>query len=194
MKTPTRNSEFEFHPASPARWADLEKLFGKQGACAGCWCMFWRVPRKQFDAGKGAKNRSAFKKLVDKSPVPPGVLAYWDGEPVGWCAVAPREHYVGLANSRILKPVDDQPVWSISCLFISRDQRRKGLSAALLRAAAKFAASHGARIVEGYPVEPNARMADAFLWHGVASSFKAAGFEEVLRRSETRPILRRAVS
>ena len=190
MKKTADRSGFEFFPASTERWADVERLFGKQGACGGCWCMFWRVPRKQFDAAKGARNRSAFKKLVDKAPVPPGVLAYCKGEPVGWCAVAPREHYIGLANSRILKPVDDRPVWSISCLFVSRDQRRKGLSAALLSAATDFAASHGARIVEGYPVEPNARMADAFLWHGVASSFRAAGFKEVLRRSETRPVMR----
>jgi GNAT superfamily N-acetyltransferase len=119
------------------------------------------------------------------------LLAYIDDVPVGWCAVAPGEHYVGLQGSRILKPVDDKPVWSVSCLFIKRPYRRRGISAQLLRAAVEFAAKQGARIVEGYPVEPaKEKMPDAFLWHGTISAFKAAGFKEVMRRSETRPIMR----
>jgi GNAT superfamily N-acetyltransferase len=94
----------------------------------------------------------------------------------------------------VLKPVDEKPVWSVSCLFVRRDFRRQGISARLIAEAAKFAARQGARIVEGYPVEPRtAKSADAFVWTGLASSFLAAGFREVARRSATRPIMRRAV-
>jgi GNAT superfamily N-acetyltransferase len=151
--------------------------------------MFWRVPRKEFEARKGDGNKRAFKKIVT-SDKKPGIIAYIDKEPVGWCAVAPREHYVGLQGSRILKPVDEKPVWSISCLFIKRDYRRQGVSAQLLCAAVEFAIKQGARIIEGYPVEPTTDMPAAFLWHGTSSAFTAAGFKEVIRRSETRPIMR----
>ena len=121
----------------------------------------------------------------------PGILAYAEGEPIGWCSVSPRERFPGLARSRILKPVDERPVWSIVCLFIARPYRRRGVSVALLRAATKRAASQGAQAVEGYPVEPRkGRMADAFAWTGIASAYERAGFREVARRSETRPIMR----
>jgi GNAT superfamily N-acetyltransferase len=152
--------------------------------------MFWRVPRKQFDADKGAKNKRALQKLVTNGGRP-GIIAYRGKEPIGWCAIAPREQYVALERSRILKPVDDQPVWSISCLFVEKQYRRQGVSTKLLRAAVDFAARQGAKVVEGYPVEPTmSKMPDPFLWHGVPSAFLAAGFEEVLRRSKTRPIMR----
>lgn len=153
--------------------------------------MFWRVPRKQWDAQRGDGNKTAFRKIVTAGRTAPGILAYADSEPVGWCAIAPRKEYVALERSRILKPVDDQPVWSISCLFVKRTHRRQGVSALLLKAAVEYAARQGATVVEGYPVEPaTAKMPDPFLWHGVPSAFKAAGFQEVLRRSQTRPIMR----
>jgi len=179
-----------FHAATPSRWPDIEELFGERGACGGCWCMFWRVRRKEFDSNKGAGNKRAFKKLI-VSGAKPGILAYVGNEPVGWCALAPRQEYIALEGSRVLKPIDSQPVWSISCLFIKKQYRRKGVSAQLLRAAVDFAAKQGARIVEGYPIEPSMeKMPDPFLWHGIPSSFKAAGFKEVLRRSKSRPIMR----
>jgi len=182
--------EFKTRPATPARWADLENLFGERGACGGCWCMFWRLPRKQYDANKGAKNKGAFQKIVANGEQP-GIIAYLGKEPIGWCAVAPREQYIGLGRSRILKPVDEQPVWSISCLFVRKEYRRQGVSTKLLNAAVDFAGKQGAKIVEGYPVEPSmAKMPDPFLWHGVPSAFLAAGFKEVLRRSKSRPIMR----
>ena len=152
--------------------------------------MFWRLPRKQFDAGKGAGNKRALKHLVSTGREP-GLIAYLKREPIGWCALAPRQDYVALERSRILKPVDDQPVWSVSCLFIKKGYRRRGVSTLLLRAALEFAAKHGARIVEGYPVEPSMeKMPDPFLWHGIPSAFLRAGFREVERRSRTRPIMR----
>lgn len=191
MDSRAKNPWLKFHPATAARWSDLEELFGERGACGGCWCMFWRLPRKEWDAKRGAGNKRALKKIVTAGRAAPGILAYVGKEPLGWCAIAPREQYLGLERSRILKPVDDQPVWSISCLFIKRAHRRQGVSALLLKAAVDFAAKQGAKIVEGYPVEPTMeKMPDPFLWHGVPSAFAAAGFKEVLRRSKTRPIMR----
>ncbi len=190
-----KDSAIKFHPATPSRWPDVEKLFGERGACGGCWCMFWRCDsRKEFDANKGAGNKRAFQNVV-ASGAKPGVLAYRGKEAIGWCAVAPRSEYVALERSRVLKPVDDQPVWSISCLFVRRQDRRQGVSTLLLRAAVEFAASKGAAVVEGYPVEPTMeKMPDAFIWNGVPAAFVAAGFTEVARRSASRPIMRFTIS
>lgn len=180
-------------PVTPARWRDVETLFGPRGACAGCWCMVWRLPRSQWTRQRGEGNRRALGRLVTAGP-PPGLLAYQGTRPVGWCAIAPREAYPALERSRILARVDEQPVWSISCLFVARDARRRGVSRALIDAAARWAGRRGAQVVEGYPVEPRTnRVADVFLWTGSISAFRAAGFTEVARRSPTRPIVRREV-
>jgi GNAT superfamily N-acetyltransferase len=180
-----------FLPLTPARWKDLAALFGGNGACGGCWCMWWRLPAARFAAGKGAKNRRAFRRLVAEGP-PPGILAYDGAEPVGWCAIAPREEYVRFDRSRVLAPVDGEPVWSVTCFFVRRDRRRTGLTRALLEEAVRFAARRGAHIVEGYPVDPRGgSSADAFVYTGLLSAFRAAGFREVARRSPTRPIVRR---
>jgi GNAT superfamily N-acetyltransferase len=185
-------SRIQFYPLTPARWKDFETLFGESGACGGCWCMWPRLRRADFQKQKGPGNKKAMKRLVESGP-PPGLLAYADGRPVAWCALAPRETYLALTNSRILKPVDDQPVWSVVCFFVAKPYRRRGLSARLLEEAAKYARNQGARIVEGYPVEPKTetRSPDVFVWTGLASAFRKAGFEEAARRSPTRPIMRR---
>ena len=182
-----------FYPLTPQRWADFEKLFGPRGACAGCWCMYWRLTRTQYDEQQGELNRRNIKALVDSGNIP-GILAYVDDEPVGWCSIAPRQEFATLARSRILKPVDDQPVWSVVCFFVTRKYRRQGLTIQLLNAAVEYATSKGATIIEGYPVEPKEGKApDVFVFTGLSSAFKQAGFKEVLRRSETRPIMRRYV-
>ncbi len=179
-----------FYPLTPERWSDFEKLFGPRGACGGCWCMYWRLSRTQFDDQQGELNRRNIKALVD-SGNSPGILAYSGDEPVGWCSIAPREEFPTLGRSRILKPIDDQTVWSVVCFFVSRDQRRKGLTIQLLKAAVEYARANGARIIEGYPVEPkDGKSPDAFVYTGLFSAFKQAGFTEVLRRSVTRPIMR----
>jgi GNAT superfamily N-acetyltransferase len=177
-------------PATPSRWKDLETLFGPRGACAGCWCMYWRLPRAEFTRGKGAPNRRALRGIVE-SRVCPGLLAYLGRQPVGWCALAPRAEFPVLGRSRILAPVDGAPVWSLTCLFVARPFRGRGVSVALLRAAVDHARRRGARILEGYPVEPRAgRVADVFAWTGLASAFRRARFREVARRAPTRPIMR----
>jgi GNAT superfamily N-acetyltransferase len=188
--------QLKFYPATPARWPDVEEVFGARGACAGCWCMFWRLPRKQWKAQKGIGNKKAFREIVEaKRSAAPGILAYISKEAVGWCAVAPRSEYVRLDGSRILKPVDENPVWSISCLFVKRGFRRQGISAALAKAAAGYALKKGARIVEAYPVDPSVeKEPDPYLWHGVTSSFEKAGFKEVARRAPARPIMRLEVA
>ena len=178
------------HPLTPDRWADFEALFGERGACGGCWCTFWRRPRSEYERNKGPGNRRFMLKVVESGP-PPGILGYLDGEPVGWCAVASRDHYPALERSRILKPIDDTPVWSISCLFVRKDQRKKGLSIRLLKAAVDNVKRQGGAVVEGYPVEPKSEnLPDPFVWHGLASAYRKAGFRECARRSETRPIMR----
>ena len=183
----------EVHPLTPDRWDDFAQLFGPRGACGGCWCMTWRLTRSEFNQQKGDGNRDAMKALVDAGETP-GLLGYRDGQPVAWVAVAPRENYPALERSRILKPVDDQPVWSVSCLFIAKSCRKQGLSVAMLKAAAEHVRQQGGKIVEGYPVEPTTELPGAFVWTGLASAFLQAGYKEVARRSNQRPIMRRVLA
>jgi GNAT superfamily N-acetyltransferase len=186
-------SDLEFYPLTPERWADLEKLFGKRGACGGCWCMWWRLKRSEFELQKGEGNRRAMKRVVDSGEIP-GILAYAKSQPIAWCSVAPREAYPALGRSRTLKRVDDEPVWSIVCFFVAKQFRGKGITGKLLRAAIEHVRKQGGNIVEGYPVEPKeGRIPDAFAYMGLASAFRKAGFVEVVRRSETRPIMRHVI-
>jgi GNAT superfamily N-acetyltransferase len=182
---------FECRPLTRERWADFEELFGSRGACGGCWCMTWRLPRKEFNALKGEGNRQAMKALVE-SGVAPGLLGYLDGRPVGWCSLGPREQFPALARSRVLQPVDDRPCWSVSCLFVRRSCRNRGVATLLLGAAVEYVRDKGVFFLEGYPVEPwvGKPIPAAFAWTGVPKVFAANGFREVLRRSSTRPIMR----
>jgi GNAT superfamily N-acetyltransferase len=181
--------DLTFRPLTRATWPDLEALFGQRGACGGCWCMSWRLKRADFERQKGTGNKRALRNLA-ASGAPVGVLAYRDGQPVGWCAVAPRSVYVRLEGSRVLKAVDDQPVWAVTCFFIARAHRRSGLSSQLLGAAVEYARKQGAKIVEGYPQDLHKDLPDAFVWTGLVPSFRKAGFKEVARRSPTRPVMR----
>jgi GNAT superfamily N-acetyltransferase len=187
-----------FHPLTPERWPDLVALFGTKGACGGCWCMWFRLPRADYEARKGAGAKRALKRLVDRGEEP-GLLGYLGGEPVCWVSVQPRAAFRRLEKSRTLAPIhpgDDAPdsgVWSINCLFVRRDRRGAGLSTAAIRAAAKHARARGAKVVEGYAVDPAEReVAPVFAFPGLLASYRRAGFREVLRRSPTRPIVRLA--
>lgn len=188
-----KDLDLKFHPLTKEHWSDLERLFGQRGACGGCWCMWWRLTHSEFMKQRGEGNRKALKKIVESGQVP-GILAYIKDQPVGWCAIAPRETFSKLSRSRILKPVDEKPVWSLVCFFIDKMFRRKGISVRLLKAAVKYAEEQGGSIVEGYPVEPKkGRTPDPFAYTGLVSAFLKAGFVEVERRSETRPIMRHVI-
>jgi GNAT superfamily N-acetyltransferase len=181
---------FEVHPLTPDRFRDFETLFGVKGACGGCWCMFPRLKRSDYERLKGEGNRRAMKKLVD-SGRNPGLLGYADGRPVAWCSIEPRQLVPSLSRSRVLAPVDDEPVWSIVCLFVAKENRGRGISRKMIEAAVKYAKSEGGSIVEAYPVEPKTTpMPAVFAYPGIASAYLACGFSEVARRSTTRPVMR----
>jgi GNAT superfamily N-acetyltransferase len=155
--------------------------------------MWFRVSRARWNAGKGEGNRRAFQAFVKSGQIP-GLLAYERGVPVGWVAVEPRDAYPRLENSRNLARVDDVPVWSITCFYVSRQHRGRGLMRALVDAAVAHARRRGAPAIEAYPVDYSRKVGDAWVFSGAASVFRAAGFEEVARRSPTRPIYRKRLS
>ena len=156
--------------------------------------MSWRLSRSEFNSGKTGANKRRLKRLVQSGKTP-GILAYAGTVPIGWCSAAPREEFGFLARSRVLAPLDDRPVWSVSCMFIAKEYRRRGLSALLLRAAADFVRKRGGKILEGYPVIPyDDAMPAAFAWTGTVASFTSAGFEKAGGRSKARPIVRLKLS
>jgi len=179
---------FETHPATKDRWADLVELFDRP-IVRTCFCMYYR---KAGDTGPGDLNRRAMKALVDRGKVP-GLIGYEDGVPVAWVSIGPREDYVRLGRSPIMKPVDDRPVWSIVCFFVAPEARSKGRSHRMLRAAIDYARSQGVRLVEAYPVDRAGPSHPDTMFFGAKSMYDKAGFREVARRKSTRPVVRRIV-
>jgi len=182
-------TDLTLHPLTSGLFADFERLFGPRGACGGCWCMFWKLRGKAFDENTGEPAHQMQKSIVD-SGTAPGLLAFLGDEPVGWIAVEPRSAYPKLAHSRILKPLDEEPVWSVTCFFVAKQARRQGVTVELLKGAIEYVREQGGSIVEGYPVDARKDMPAPFIYTGTASAFQEASFEEVARRSETRPIFR----
>jgi GNAT superfamily N-acetyltransferase len=182
--------ELQFYPLTDDRWNDFETLFGKRGACGGCWCMWWRLKRSEYEKQKGQPNKEAMRQIVKSGDIP-GILAYHANQPIAWCSVSPREKYPSLNRSRLLKPVDEKPVWSLVCFFIAKPYRRRGVTLHLLKYVIEYCRLQGAKIVEGYPIAPKkTNMPEVFAYTGFVSAFQKAGFQEVARRSETRPIMR----
>lgn len=144
--------------------------------------------------GGGEANKRALKSLVHGGSVP-GLIGYEDGRPVGWISLGPREDYEKLRRSPVAKPVDDKPVWSIVCFFVDSRARGRGVSRALLAGAITYARTQGATLLESYPVDKKERShADlGYIWWGAKSIFDRAGFREVARRKETRPVMRKAI-
>jgi GNAT superfamily N-acetyltransferase len=183
-----------FKPVTVTEWPDLQRLFGPNGADGGCWCMWWRIKRSEFDRSHGEPNRRAMEAIIRSGEVP-GILAYLEGEPIGWCSVAPRDAFPVLDRSPVLKRVDDRPVWSIVCFYIARPYRRRGLTGLLIDAAVDFARSRGATIIEAYPVDPGTASVDpGEAFTGLIGTFGRAGFREVARRSKRRAVLRLGIA
>ncbi|OIP11941.1 MAG: hypothetical protein AUJ99_06260 [Caldisericum sp. CG2_30_36_11] len=181
--------DLKFRPLTLDKWNDLEQLFGENGACGGCWCMYWRLTRKKFTEQLGNINRRAFKKIVKSGEIP-GIIAYSKGKPVGWISIAPREQFPALERSQTLKRIDDKPVLSIVCFFIDKSFRKKGITRLLIKNALDYAKENGANIVEGYPAEPIKKMSDASVYTGTKSAFIKEGFGEVTRGPNKRTIMR----
>jgi GNAT superfamily N-acetyltransferase len=185
-------------PLTPERWADLETLFDAGGCAIArmCWCMHYRRSGAHLPpAGwtRARHNKAQLRALVN-SGRPPGLIGYRGKVPVGWVSLGPREEYARLARSPVMKPVDEQPVWSVICFVVPAQYRGQGVARALLAGAIAYARRHGAQLVEAYPVDRPGRTADENLWFGTKSMYDEAGFTEVARRKPRRPVVRLATS
>lgn len=180
---------------TPELWPELEKLFGPNGACGGCWCMSWRTEKgEDWSKLKGATAKARFKKLVTTGAAH-GVLAFIDGKAVGWCALDPRKDYAKLDRAPSFTCEDAEKVWSLPCFFVHKDHRGDGVAKALLAHALGTLKKLGAEVAEGYPVKPakdRKPLPHAFAWTGTVSLFKAAGFEPVGKRDGGKQRMRRA--
>jgi len=187
---------FSARPLTPHTWADLQELFGLPGGSIvrGCWCMAYRRSGKSPGLGGppgsvASANKQAMCDLVD-SGVVPGLIGYSDGAPAGWISLGPREEYLKLRRSPVMKPVDDTPVWSVVCSYVAKPYRGTGMQHRLLAAAIGYAREHGASVLEAYPVDKPGRSHDDFMWFGSRGLYELAGFHEVVRRSATRVLMR----
>jgi GNAT superfamily N-acetyltransferase len=189
-------------PLTPDRLADLAALFGQGGDPRFCWCSWYRVRSMDFGSATAEANRRVLERAVGTTGAEgrsPGLIAYRDGEAIGWVSLGPREDFERLQHSRVLGPLDDRPVWSIVCFVVAKHARGQGVARALLDAAIVYAAEHGATLLEAYPAETGGgRVSAAQAFKGTVPMFAAAGFEVVERRranraSAPRPIVRRSV-
>lgn len=182
-------------PLTEDRWPDLEAVFAAKGCAVarGCWCMAYRQSGAQEPPPAGESrsqaNRAALKALVDAGKSP-GLIAYHGKVPVGWVSLAPRDEFARLRRSPVMKPVDDEPVWSIVCFVVPSPYRGQGVAHALLQGAIAYAREQGAALIEAYPVDKPDRARDNDMWFGPKSMYDRAGFQEVVRRKPERPVVR----
>ncbi|TFG61669.1 MAG: GNAT family N-acetyltransferase [Spirochaetales bacterium] len=177
-------------PLSSGLWPDLETLFGPAGACSGCWCLWWNVKRAEFDALGSKGRKKTFKEMVEAGGVH-GLIAYADGRPAAWVRLGPREDFPVLQRSPVLKPLDDEPVWSIVCFFTGAAYRGRGLTKLLIAEACAYARSKGARIIEAYPKDESLKPVSPLeAFTGIMRVFDTLGFNEAARR-KNRPIMRK---
>ena len=179
-------SKLQFHPVTRERLADLARFSEQQGKFRYCSCMRWRMRSTEFQRSTREGRVAALEGLV-RQGAPVGILAYSDGDPVGWCSIAPRQTYRALERYRALPRLDDAQVWSVVCFFVERHVRRQGITLGLLRAAVDYARSHGAKVIEGYPVEPGPRL---YTYMGSPSTFRRAGFRDVTPAGQDRLVMR----
>ncbi len=183
-KKPT--TPLTIRPATPDLWPAIENLFGPKGACNNCWCMYWRIGA-QYRRNPPAKNKSAFKSVIRQGP-PPGLIALEGDLPVGWCQLTPRKDLTWLEGTWGPKTIDKNPVWSISCLYIRKGHRKKGITAALISVAIQAAKKAKTLVLEAYPLDAN--KSPSATGTGYASTFARAGFKVVARPTPPRPIMR----
>ena len=186
---------FEARPLTPGTWSDLEELFALPGGSIvrGCWCMYYRrTGSVSVSAAAGVSNKEQLCSLVE-SGVEPGLVGYLDGSPAGWISLGPREDYLKLRRSPIMKPVDDTEVWSVVCTYVAKRYRGAGLQHRLVAAGVEHARRSGVRMLEAYPVDKPERSHDDFMFFGSRSLYEQAGFVEVVRRSPTRVVMRRVL-
>ena len=182
--------KLKFESLTTANWKKFETLMGEKGGCGNCWCMFFRLPYKVFQENKPDGNKKMIRQLVNKGK-PQGLIASMNDEPIGWIAMAPREDYLKLENARVFKRIDDKPVWSITCFFIKKQFRHRGVSQQLIKGAIDFAKKKKIKTLEAYPAIPYAeKVPHAFLWVGVLSSFLKNGFTIVQQNSKSRAMVR----
>ena len=182
--------KLNLQPLTSSNWKTFEALMGEKGGCGNCWCMYFRLPYKTFQENKPGGNKKMMRQLVNKG-LPQGLIASMDKVPVGWIAMAPREDYMKLENSRVFKRIDEKPVWSITCFFIKKEFRHKGLSQQLIKGAIEFARKKKIKTLEAYPAIPYAeKVPHPFLWVGVLSSFIKNGFTIVRQQSKSRAMVR----
>jgi GNAT superfamily N-acetyltransferase len=180
--------KLKVHPLTPELWPQFEDLFGRTGACGGCWCMYWRIG-SAYQRIPRETNKANFHAVVQRGP-PPGLLAFDGALAVGWCQLTPRADLPALARARLLAPVDDKPVWSISCFYVRKGYRNQGVTAALIAAAIKAAKRAKAAALEAYPVDTAEKKSTTSIYTGKASTFRRAGFKVVARRVPHRPMMR----
>lgn len=179
-----------YQPLCKDNWQKFVNLFGEKGAADNCWCMYYRLTKTEYNEGKMGGNKEAMKNLV-MNDEPTGIMAFYEGKAIAWCAFAPREHFKKLDNSRVHKRVDDQLVWSVPCFFADKRFRHLGVTAELLKAAIRYAKEKGIKIIEAYPIMPSAQKRPASsLWNGKYKSFEEVGFEIVNPTSGDRPVVR----
>lgn len=179
-------------PLTPDLWPQFEELFGPTGACAGCWCMYWRIGSAYTKRAR-EENRRAFRAVVKKGP-PPGLVAFDGDTMVGWCQLTPRAALPRLDRARFTQAVDDLPVWSISCFFVKKGFRGKGVMSALIAEAVKFARAQGAPALEAYPWDTSQKRGSSTVYTGLAPSFARNGFKTVARPAPHRPTMRKVFS
>jgi GNAT superfamily N-acetyltransferase len=180
-------------PLSEARWPDLAALFSQGGDPRTCWCAFWRLRGKDWSFSSSDRNRELLRSLAGRDPAP-GLVAYADGDAVGWVSLGPRADFERLEHSRVRPRLDDVPVWSIVCFVVARTARRRGLTRALLDAAVDYARAHGAPALEAYPVDPGGgRIPSANGYTGLLSVFEASGFEVVREIDSPQATVRRVI-
>jgi GNAT superfamily N-acetyltransferase len=163
-------------PASPDLWPAIAALFSAGGDPKWCWCQWWRRPGSSWSSASADDHRRGLETLVRAEPAP-GLVALRDGVAIGWVGLGPREGFPRLTRSRVLPQLPGDDVWSINCFVVARRARRQGVADALLGAAVAYARDHGARLVEGIPVDTGGeRMPSAGAYTGTRRMFERHGF------------------